>query len=259
LTLQTFIPASQTTAEDENTPGTEAFINKEEAKKDFVRLLRRTEIEPTSQWNAILPQIIKNPLFRAVKDPVQRKQIYDDYLVTLKNEAEEKEKDRHHRVRDGFMQMCRRHPEIKHYTRYKTARPILQEETDFKAAKDEDERRDLFEEFRAESLKAFEAKEKEERMKAREVFKEILEALELEPYARWRPTRDILDRKIREEGRQPELAAMNDIDYLEVFEDYVKGLEKQFNDVRQADKDTKFRQERKNRDAFNVFHFQTLN
>jgi pre-mRNA-processing factor 40 len=150
------------------------------------------------------------------------------------------------------MQMCRRHPEIKHYTRYKTARPILQEETDFKAAKDDDERRYLFEEFRAEELKVYEAKENEERMKTREIFKEILESLQLEPYARWRPTREIFDRKIREEGRQAELAAMSDLDYLEVFEDHVKELEKQFNDVRQAEKDSKYRIERKNRDAFIV-------
>jgi pre-mRNA-processing factor 40 len=253
LTLQTFIPAAQTvTTDDENTPGTEAFHNKEEAKKDFVRLLRKTEMEPTSQWNDVLPLIIKNPAFRAVKDPVERKQLFENYLVTLQKEVEEKEKDRRHRVREGFMQMCRRHPEIKYYTRYKTARPILQEETDFKAAKDEDERRDLFEEFRAEALKAHEAKESAERVKATKAFREILESLELEPYARWRPTKALFDRKIREEGRQEELATMNELDYLNVFEDYVKELEKEFNDVRQAEKDAKYRKERKNREGFNV-------
>ena len=43
---------------------------------------------------------------------------------------------------------------------------------------------------------------------------------------------------------------MNEIDYLTVFEDYVKGLEKEFNDVRQAEKDAKYREERKNREGF---------
>ena len=148
--------------------------------------------------------------------------------------------------------MCRRHPEIKHYTRYKTARPILQEETDFKACKDEDERRELFEEFRAEALQAFEANEAAERTKAMKIFREILESLELEPYARWRPTRELYERKIKEDNRQEELSAMNEIDYLTVFEDYVKGLEKEFNDVRQAEKDAKYRAERKNREGFIV-------
>jgi pre-mRNA-processing factor 40 len=251
LTLQTFIPA-QPNIEDENTPGTEAYYNKEEAKKDFVRLLRKTEMEPTSQWSEVLPHIIKNPAFRAVKDPVERKQLFENYLQTLHKEVEEKEKDRRHRVREGFMQMCRRHPEIKHYTRYKTARPILQEETDFKAAKDEDERMDLFEEFRVEALQTFEANENAERTKAMKVFREILESLELEPYTRWRPTRDLFDKKIKEDGRQAELSAMNEVDYLTVFEDYIKGLEKEYNDVRQAEKDTRYRAERKNREAFNV-------
>jgi pre-mRNA-processing factor 40 len=251
LTLQTFIPA-QREIEDENTPGTEAYHNKEEAKKDFIRLLRKTEMEPTSQWNEVLPQIIKNPAFRGVKDPVERKQLFENYLVTLRTEVQEKEKDRRHRVREGFMQMCRRHPEIKHYTRYKTARPILQEETDFKACKDDDERRELFEEFRVEALQTFEANETAERTKAMKVFREILESLELEPYARWRPTKELFEWKIKENNRHEELWAMNEIDYLTVFEDYVKGLEKEFNDVRQAEKDAKYRAERKNREGYIV-------
>jgi len=257
LTLQTFIPAQQT-VEDENTPGTEAYFNKEEAKKEFVRLLRKTEMEPTSQWNDVLPQIIKNPAFRGVKDPVERKRLFEEYKQTLHKEVEEKEKDRRHRVRQAFLQMCRRHTDIKHYTRWKTARPILQDETDFKAAKDDDERRELYEEFRIEALKEFEEKEYAERKDAMNKFRKILEELELEPYARWRPTKDIFERKIREENRLEELSAMKEVDYLNVFEDFVKELEKNFNDVRQAEKDAKYRTERKNRDAFNVGSHTTL-
>jgi pre-mRNA-processing factor 40 len=257
LTLQTFIPA-QPTVEDENTPGTEAYFNKEEAKKEFIRLLRKTEMEPTSQWNEVLPQIIKNTAFRGVKDPVERKRLFEDYKQTLYKEVEEKEKDRRQRVRQAFTEMCRRHPEIKHYTRWKTARPILQDETDFKAAKDEDERRELYGEFRIEALREFEDKERAERKSAMSLFRKILEELELEPYARWRPTKEIFDRKIRDENRLEELSPMKEVDYLNVFEDYVKELEKKFNDVRQAEKDAKYRAERTNRDAFNVNSLEIL-
>src|SRR5271167_336702 len=136
LTLQTFIPAQTATTEDENLPGTEAYHVKEEAKKDFVRLLRKTaEIEPISKWDQVLPLIIKNPAFRGVKDPVERKQLFEDYKQTLQKELDEKEKERKTKVRERFIKMCRQHPDIKHYTRYKTARPILQDETDFKAPK----------------------------------------------------------------------------------------------------------------------------
>lgn len=60
------------------------------------------------------------------------------------------------------------------------------------------------------------------------------------------------DQKIKEEGRQEELTAMNEVDYLIVFEEYVRGLESEFNDVCQAERDAKYRSERKNREAFNV-------
>jgi pre-mRNA-processing factor 40 len=252
LTLQTFIPAQREQEEAENTPGTEAYHNKEEAKKDFVRLLRKTEIEPTSEWNDVLPLIIKNPAFRAVPNPVERKQLFDNFLETLRTEVDEKEKDRRHRVREAFLAMCRRHPEIHHYNRFKTAKPILQEETDWKAAKDDDERRELFEEFRKEALQTVVEQEDAEREKGKTKFRELLESLELEPYARWRQTQDRFMAKIREDGRQDDLAVMHEIDYLLVFEDYVKELEKKFNDVRQKERDTKYRRERKNREAFNV-------
>src|ERR1700737_3189118 len=257
LTLQTFIPA-QREIDDENTPGTEAFHNKEEAKKDFTPLLRRTEISPSSKWTEIMPEIIKNPAYRAVKDPVERKSLFETYLQTLQKETEEKEKERRHRVREGFMQMCHRHPEIKHYTRYKNAKPILVDETDFKACRDDDERRELFEEFRTEALAAYEAKENEKRQDAMKIFREILESLDLEPYARYHQTKDAFEKRIREEQRQEDLKPMAQIDYLTVFEDYVKELEMKFNEVRQAEKDAKYRKERKNRDGFNVIPLPPL-
>jgi pre-mRNA-processing factor 40 len=253
LTLQTFIPAQTVVTEDENVPGTEAYHVKEEAKKDFVRLLRKaTEIEPTSKWDQVLPLIIKNPSFRNVKDPVERKQLFEDYTQTLQKELDDKEKERKTKVRERFIKMCLQHPDIKHYTRYKTARPILRDETDFKAPKDEDERRELFEEFRVEALQLFEESEKLDREKAMKVFRKILDDLELEPYARWRPTRDLFERKIRDEHSEEDLRAMNEVDYLTVFEDYVKGLESEYNNIQQAEKDNKFRMERKHRETFHV-------
>ena len=44
-----------------------------------------------------------------------------------------------------------------------------------------------------EALQAFEANETAERTKAMKVFREILESLELEPYARWRPTKELFE------------------------------------------------------------------
>ncbi|KAK6591257.1 formin binding protein [Botrytis cinerea] len=43
--------------------------------------------------------------------------------------------------------MLRSHPEIKHYTRWKTARPIIEGETIFRSSNDDDERRQLFQDY----------------------------------------------------------------------------------------------------------------
>ena len=69
MTLQTFIPA-QREIEDENTPGTEAYHNKEEAKKDFIRLLRKTEMEPQVNGMKFFLKLSKIPPLEVSKIPL---------------------------------------------------------------------------------------------------------------------------------------------------------------------------------------------
>ena len=73
----------------------------------------------------------------------------------------------HNQITD-FMAMLHSHPEIKYYTRWKTAFPILEDETIFRSAKDDSERRRLYDEYLASLAQAHDEKLKEDRKSALE-------------------------------------------------------------------------------------------
>jgi pre-mRNA-processing factor 40 len=88
--------------------------------------------------------IIKDPQYRALKDPKDRKAAFEKYAVEVRVQEKDRAKERIEKLRKDFATMLSSHPEIKHYTRWKTARPIIEGETIFRSAKDDDERRQLF-------------------------------------------------------------------------------------------------------------------
>lgn len=63
--------------------------------------------------------IIKEPQYRALKDPRDRRAAFEKYIVELKQQEQEKAKDRITKLRQDFAVMLKSHPEIKHYTRWR--------------------------------------------------------------------------------------------------------------------------------------------
>jgi pre-mRNA-processing factor 40 len=145
--------------------------------------------------------------------------------------------------------MLSSHPEIKHYTRWKTARPIIEGETIFRSAKDDDERRQLFEDYIIELKKANVERESSTRKLALDELVEILKGLDLEPYSRWSEAQGIIQSNQRFQGDQ-KFKSLSKFDLLTAFENHIKSLEKTFNDARQQEKNQKSRRERQNRDRF---------
>merc|ERR1712093_104005 len=158
-------------------------------------------------------------------------------------------KERIEKLRKDFATMLRSHPEIKHYTRWKTARPIIEGETIFRSAKDDDERRQLFEDYISELKKANIEREATSRRAAMDELVDILKGLDLESYTRWSEAQGIIQSNSRFQGDQ-KFKSLTKSDMLTAFENHIKSLEKTFNDARQQEKNLKSRRERQNRDRF---------
>ncbi len=221
----------------------------EEAEAAFLKLLRRNNVDPDWTWEQTMRAIIKDPQYRALKDPKDRKAAFEKYAVEVRAQEKDRAKERLEKLRKDFAIMLKSHPEIKHYTRWKTARPIIEAETIFRSAKDDDERRQLFEDYILDLKNANSTREVTTRKAAMHDLVDILKGLDLEPYTRWSEAQGIIQSNQRFQGDE-KFKSLTKSDMLTAFENHIKTLEKTFNDARQLQKNLKTRRERQNRDRF---------
>ena len=131
---------------------------------------------------------------------------------------------------------------------------MIEKETIFRSAADENERRHLFEEYVVELRKQEAEREANERKQAMEELTTLLKSLILEPYTRWSEAQDIIQEN--ETFKSESLfQALNKLDVLTMFEGHIKFLERAQNDRRQKQKSAKLREERKHREDFVVSIF----
>jgi pre-mRNA-processing factor 40 len=221
----------------------------EEAEAAFLKMLRRSGVQPDWTWEQTMRTIIKDPQYRALKDPKDRKSAFEKYAVEVRLQEKDRAKERLAKLRTDFSTMLRSHPEIKHYTRWKTARPIIEGETIFRSSSDDSERRQLFEDYIIELKKNNVERETVTRKAAMDELVEILHGLDLEPYTRWSEAQGIIQSNQRFQGDE-KFKTLSKSDMLTAFENHIKSLERTFNDTRQQQKTQKTRRERQNRDRF---------
>ncbi|KAI0128055.1 hypothetical protein F4776DRAFT_629068 [Hypoxylon sp. NC0597] len=237
--VQTFIPAS-------NEP---EYATPEEAEAAFMKLLRRSGVQPDWTWEQTMRATIKDPQYRAIKDPKDRKAAFEKYCQDMIIQDKERAKDRMAKLRADFATMLKSHPEIKHYTRWKTARPIIEGETIFRSTNNEEERRQLFEDYIIELKKAHVERQASLRKSAMDGLIDLLPKLNLEPYTRWSEAQNILKATAPFQNDE-KYKALNNFDILTAFQNHIKSLERSFNETRQNQRNKKLRVERKRRDAF---------
>ncbi|OKL60068.1 hypothetical protein UA08_04468 [Talaromyces atroroseus] len=221
----------------------------EEAESAFIKLLRRCNVQPDWTWEQAMRATIKDPQYRALKDPRDRRAAFDKHAAEVRMQERDRAKERFAKLRTDFYTMLKSHPEIKHYSRWKTIRPIIEGETIFRSTNDESERRQLFEEYILDLKKDHVEQEAVTRKAAMDDLANILKALELEPYARWSEVQNALqaNEKIQNDAK---FKTLSKSDILTAFENHIKSLERNFNDARQQHKAAKARRERHNREKY---------
>ncbi|KAK4923092.1 U1 snRNP protein, partial [Elasticomyces elasticus] len=119
----------------------------EEAEAAFLKMLKRSNVQADWTWEQTLRATIKDPQYRSLKDPKDRKAAFDKYSYEVREQEKDKAKDRMAKLRTDFLSMLKTHDEIKHYSRWATIRPNLQGETVFRSTTDEEERKYFFAEY----------------------------------------------------------------------------------------------------------------
>jgi pre-mRNA-processing factor 40 len=239
IQAQAFVPA---TSDPE-------YATAEEAEAAFVKLLRRSAVQPDWTWEQTIRATVRDPQFRAIKDPRDRKAAFEKYCHDVVVQDKERAKERLTKLRADFATMLRSHPEIKHYTRWKTARPMIEGETIFRSTNDENERRQLFEDYIIDLKKAHKEQQVTMRKSAMDGLIELLPNLNLEPYTRWSEAQGAIENTAPFQNDE-KYKSLTKYDVLTVFQNHVKALERKFNDSLQEDKNKRLRRDRKARDNF---------
>ena len=214
-----------------------------------MKMLKKAGVQSDWTWEQTMRATIKDPQYRSVKDPRDRKAAFEKYTVQQRANEREEEEKRLADLRARFNKMLQSHEEIKHYTRWKTAKPILEHEAIFRSAKSDDERRLLFEEFLVELKKSHVEQQAQIKKSAMDDLQTILKDLDLDPYTRWSEAHPKIESSERF-ASDDKFKALSKSDVLTAFENHIKTLERLFNDERQREKNSKFRRERQNRDAY---------
>ena len=236
---QAFLPAS-------NDP---EYATQEEAEAAFVKLLRRCGVQTDWSWEQTVRATAKDPQFRAIKDPKHRRAAFEKYCQDMIMQDKERAEERLTKLRADFETMLKRHPEITHFTRWKTARPMIEGETIFRSTSDENERRQLFEEYVISLKKTHIDRQAVMRKNAMDGLIELLPKLNLEPYTRWLDAQNLIS-STPPFQKEEKYKTLSQFDILTAFQNHMKSLERAFNDAKQEEKNKKFRKERKARDAF---------
>lgn len=192
---------------------------------------------------------IKDPQYRAIRDPKDRKVAFEEFCHDMIIQDKERAKERMAKLRSDFAIMLRSHPEIKHYTRWKTARPIIEGETIFRSTDNEEERRQLFEDYILELKKAHVERQASLRKSAMDGLIDLLPKLSLEPYTRWSEAQGIL-KSTTPFQTDEKYKTLTDFDILTAFQNHIKALERNLNEAKQDQKNKRLRVERKRREAF---------
>lgn len=214
-----------------------------------MKMLKRHSVQPDWSWEQTMRTVIKDPQYRSLKDPRDRKAAFEKYAVEVRMQEKDRAKERFAKLRADFNTMLKRHPEIKHYSRWKTIRPILEGEAIFRSTGDENERKQLFEEYILELKREHVEQEAVRRKEAMNDLVTIMNSLNLEPYTRWSEAQAIIQSDDRVQN-DDKFKTLSKSDILTAFENHIKSLERAFNDARQQQKTAKARKERHAREQF---------
>lgn len=225
------------------------YATQEQAEEAFFKLLRKHNIAPDTHWEDAVRQVVKEREYRALKDARERRVAFDKYCVEARAQEATKEKERRAKVREDFSRMLSTHDEIKHYTRWKTARPMIEREVVFKSAGDEDERRQLYDDYILELKRRHVEDEIAQHRQGLKELQQLLQALITDPDMKWQEARKAIENneRFKSDGT---FTSLNQLDVVTAFENHMTALGRITNEAKQIERRLQSRHERQARDGF---------
>ncbi|KAL5223042.1 hypothetical protein ABZP36_027755 [Zizania latifolia] len=222
------------------------YANKLEAKNAFKALLESSNVEFDWTWDQAMRVIINDKRYGALKTLGERKQAFNEYLNQRKKLEAEERRVKQRKSRDDFLTMLEECKELTSSTRWSKAITMFEDDKRFSAVERPREREDLFENYLMELQKKERTKAVEEHKRHIAEYRAFLESCDfIKASTQWRKVQDRLDDDER-------CSRLEKIDRLEIFQEYIRDLEKEEEEHKRIQKEQLRRQERKCRDEFRM-------
>ncbi|XP_075110862.1 pre-mRNA-processing protein 40A isoform X2 [Nicotiana tabacum] len=233
-------PSEEKTVE----PGPLVYESKAEAKSAFKILLESANIGSDWTWDQAMRAIINDRRYGALKSLGERKQAFNEYLSHKKKLEAEERRIKQKKAREDFRIMLEECKELAPSTRWSKAISIFEHDERFKAVERAKDREDLFEDYMEELEKKERARALEEQKRNRVEYLEFLKSCDfIKASSQWRKVQDRLEDDER-------CSCLEKIDRLEIFQEYIRDLEREEEEHRKLRMDEMRKAERKNRDEF---------
>lgn len=233
-------PLEEKTSEEEPV----VYATKMEAKNAFKSLLESANVESDWTWDQTMRLIINDKRYGALKTLGERKQAFNEYLNQRKKFEAEGKRVKQRKARDDFLAMLEECKELTSSTRWSKAILMFEDDERFKSVERPREREDLFENYLVELHKKEKAKAAEEHKRNVAEYRAFLESCDfIKATTQWRKVQERLEDDER-------CCRLEKIDRLDIFQEYIRHLEKEEEEQKRMQKEQARRQERKNRDGF---------
>ncbi|XP_057528501.1 pre-mRNA-processing protein 40A [Amaranthus tricolor] len=220
------------------------FANKQEAKNAFKSLLESANVQSDWNWDQAMRVIVNDKRYGALKTLGERKQAFNEYLGQRKKQEAEERRLRQKKAKEEFTKMLEESEVLTSSMKWSKAITLFEEDERFNAVDKPKDRQELFENYLVELQKKEKEKAEEEYRRNRDDYWKFLESCSfIEANSLWRKVQDRLEDDER-------CSRLEKIDRLEIFQDYIRFLEKEEEEQKKLQKEQLRRAERKNRDEF---------
>lgn len=229
------------------------YASKQEAKVAFKALLEDVNVEADWNWEQAMRVIINDKRYGALKTLGERKQAFNEYLMQRKKLEAEERRLRQRKAKEEFTKMLEESKELTSSMRWSKAIALFEDDERYKAVDRPSDREDLFQNYLVDLQKKERAKAQEEQRHYISEYRQLLETCGLiKVDTQWRKVQDRLEDDER-------CSRLEKFDRLEIFQEYIRDLEKEEDEQRKIKKEHIKRVERKNRDEFRKMMEEDVN
>ncbi|XP_058189771.1 pre-mRNA-processing protein 40A-like isoform X3 [Rhododendron vialii] len=220
------------------------YENKLEARNAFKALLESANIGSDWTWDQAMRVIINDQRYGALRTLGERKQAFNEFLVQRKKKDAEERRARQKKAQEDFRNMLEESKDLMPSSRWSKVITIFEDDERFKAVERAKDREDLFQDYMVELEKKERANALEELKWSRREFLNFLKSCDfITASSQWRKVQDRLEADER-------CSRLEKVDRLEIFQEYIRDLEREEEEHMKIRMEELRKVERKNRDEF---------